>query len=137
MGLDELKHHALDVSNNQVRAGWRGAGFLNRRCARRAQMRGVLGKRVDDERRAEVSERADILFWPSNDNQATENRDFNPLFVDLETFSDRLTRECLVPLDGGFDVTCKDRHARAEHLHSTALSLSNTPSCVRTTVPEG
>ena len=70
-------------------------------------MRGVLGKRVDDGRRAEVSERADILFWPSDDGQATENRDFNPLFGDLETFSDRLTRECLVPLDGGFDVACK------------------------------
>src|SRR5471032_1431007 len=103
MGLDELEHHALDVSNDQVCASWR----------------------------------ADLLFWPCDDGQATENRDFNPLFGDLEPFSDRLTRERLVPLDGGFDVACKDRHARAEHLHSTALSLSNTPSCVRTTVPEG
>src|ERR1700730_7501931 len=137
MGLDELKHHALDVSNNQVRAGWRRAGLLNRRCARRAQMRVVLGKRVDDERRAEVSERADLLFWPGDDGQATENRDFNPLFGDLEPFSDRLTRERLVSLDGGFQVTCKDRHARAEHLHRTALSFSRIPSCVRTTVPDG
>src|ERR1700704_1318520 len=137
MGLDELEHHVLDVSNDQVCAGWRRAWTLKHRCARRAQMRVVLGKRVDDERRAEVSERADLLFWPGDDGQATENRDFNPLLGDLEPFSDRLTRERLVPLDGGFDVACKDRHARAEHLHRTALSFSNSPSCVRTTVPEG
>ena len=62
MGLDELEHHALDVSNDQVCAGWRRVWTLKGRCARRAQMRVVLGKRVDDERRAEVSERADLLF---------------------------------------------------------------------------
>src|SRR6266566_6494273 len=137
MGLDELEHHVLDVSNDQVCAGWCRAWTLKRRCASRAQMRVVLGKRVDDERRAEVSECADLLFWHGDDRQATENRNFNPLFGDLEPFSDCLTRKRLVSLDGGFDVACKDRHARAEHLHSTALSLSNTPSCVRTTVPEG
>jgi hypothetical protein len=30
MGLDELEHHALDVSNNQVCPGWRGAWTLKR-----------------------------------------------------------------------------------------------------------
>src|SRR5712675_2998068 len=104
VGLDEFKHHTLDVSNNQVCAGWRRTWPLKRRCARRAQMCGVLGKRIDDERRAEVSERANIVFWPGDDGHATENRDFNPLFGDLEPFSDRLTRERLVSLDGGFQV---------------------------------
>src|ERR1700674_2391131 len=129
MGLDELEHHALDVSNDQVCAGWRRAGTLKRRCARRAQMRVVLGQRVDDERRADASERADLLFWPGDDGQATENRDFNPPFGYLEPFSDRLTRERLVPLDGGFDVACKDRHARAEHLHTVVTYfLADAPS---------
>jgi hypothetical protein len=62
VGLDELDHHTFDVSNNQVCAGWRRAWPLKRRCAGRAQMRGVLGKRVDDERCADVAERAELLF---------------------------------------------------------------------------
>src|ERR1700732_2962976 len=108
MGFDELEHHTLDVSNDQVCAGWRRAWTLKRRCARRAQMRVVLGKRVDDERRANVSERAEFLFGPSDDGHATENRDFDPLAGELESFFDRLAHERLVPLDGGFNVAGKN-----------------------------
>ena len=77
-------------------------------------MRVVRGKRVDNERRAEVSERADLLFWPGDDGQATENRDFNSLFGDLEPFSDRLTRERLVPLDGRLNVAGKSYDSPSE-----------------------
>ena len=43
-------------------------------------MRVVLGKRVDDERRADVSERADLSCGPIDDCQAAQNRDTNRAF---------------------------------------------------------
>jgi hypothetical protein len=64
-------------------------------------MRVVLGERVNDERRADVSERSDLPVWPSDDCQATENRDTNPTIGELEPLSDHLTRERLISLDGG------------------------------------
>jgi hypothetical protein len=50
--------------------------------------------------------------------KAAQNRATNPAFGELEPLSDRLTRERLIPLDGGLEVACKDGHARAEHLHT-------------------